>query len=86
MIPLSDRVRGRASGPSQSRVDGGGLLYVSRKSDRSPRVFPTKGIYRRKGDVKGGPWAHTTWWCGQGVARATLWCGRLIRPKRIYNF
>jgi hypothetical protein len=24
----------------------------------------------------GGPGAHTTWWRGQGVARATLWCGQ----------
>jgi hypothetical protein len=23
----------------------------------------------------GGPGGHTTWWYGQGVARATLWCG-----------
>jgi hypothetical protein len=22
--------------------------------------------------------AHTTWWRGQGVTRATLWCGRLL--------
>jgi hypothetical protein len=35
VIPLSDRVPGRASGPSQSRVDdGGGLQYVSWKIDR----------------------------------------------------
>jgi hypothetical protein len=26
----------------------------------------------------GGTGAHTTWRCGQGVARATLWCGRLL--------
>jgi hypothetical protein len=54
MIPLSGRVPGRASGPSRSRVDdGGGLQYVSWKSDRSLRVFPTNGIYRWKGDVRG---------------------------------
>jgi hypothetical protein len=67
MIPLSDRVLGRASGPSRSRDNsGGGLQFVSWKSVRSLRVFPTKGIYRRKGDVRGGPGAHTTWWRGQG--------------------
>jgi hypothetical protein len=54
MIPLSGRVSGRASGPSRSRDDdGGGLRYVSWKSVRLFRVFPSKGIYRRKGDVRG---------------------------------
>jgi hypothetical protein len=48
------RVPGRASGPSQSwDDDGGGWQYVSWKSARPPRVFPLKGIYRRKGDVRG---------------------------------
>jgi hypothetical protein len=52
MIPLSGRVPGRASGPSRSwNDDGGGLQYVLWKSVSSSRVFPTKGIYRRKGDV-----------------------------------
>jgi hypothetical protein len=54
MIPLSSWVPGRASGPSRSRDDnGGGLQYVSWKSVRAFRVFPMKGIYRRKGDVRG---------------------------------
>jgi hypothetical protein len=54
MIPLSGRVPGRASGPSRSWVDdGGGLQYVLWKSDRSLRVFPTKGIYWHKGNVRG---------------------------------
>jgi hypothetical protein len=53
MIPLSGRVTGRASGPSRSRVDdGGGLQYVLWKSVRLCRVFPSRGIYRRKGDVR----------------------------------
>jgi hypothetical protein len=53
MIPLSVRVLGRAPGPSRSRDDdGGGLQYVSWKSVRLLIVFPSKGIYRRKGDVK----------------------------------
>jgi hypothetical protein len=53
VIPLSGRVPGRASGPSQSRVDdGGGLQYVSWKIDRALRVFPSRGIYRRKGGVR----------------------------------
>jgi hypothetical protein len=54
MIPLSSRVLGRASGPSRSRVDDGGVLqYVSWKIVLGDRVFGTKGIYRRKGDVRG---------------------------------
>jgi hypothetical protein len=80
MIPLSDRVPGRASGPSRCRVDDdGGLQYVSWKSVLALRVFATKGIYRQKRDVtEGGRGAHTTWWHSHGVARATLWCGRLL--------
>jgi hypothetical protein len=60
VIPLSGRVPGRASGPSQSRVDdGGGLKYVSWKIDRGLRVFPSRGIYRRKGDVRRwAKWPH----------------------------
>jgi hypothetical protein len=54
MIPLSGRVPGRASRPSRSRDNnGGGLQYVSWKSVRPFRVFPSKEIYRRKGDVRG---------------------------------
>jgi hypothetical protein len=54
MIPLSGRVPERASRPSQSRDDDGDdLQYVSWKSVRPLRVFPSKGIYRRKGDVRG---------------------------------
>jgi hypothetical protein len=49
-------VPGRASGPSRPRDDdSGGLQYVSWKSVRLLRVFPLKGIYRRKGNVRGGP-------------------------------
>jgi hypothetical protein len=69
MIPLSGRLSERASGPSQSwEDDGGGLQYVSWKSVRAFRVFPTKGIYRRKGDVRG--WTrrphHLVAWTGGG--------------------
>jgi hypothetical protein len=33
--------------------------------------------------LEGGPGAHTTWWHGQGVARATTWCGCLLAPLRL---
>jgi hypothetical protein len=56
MILLSDRVPGRASGPSRSRVDdGGGLKYFSWIDVFALRVFTTKEIYRQKGDVRGWP-------------------------------
>jgi hypothetical protein len=46
----SGRVPGRAPGSTRSRDDdGGGLQYVSRKTDLSLRFFPSRGIYRRKG-------------------------------------
>jgi hypothetical protein len=49
----SGRVSERAPGSSRSRFDdGGGLQYISRKSDPSFRFFPSRGFYRRKGSVK----------------------------------
>jgi hypothetical protein len=54
VIPLSGRVPGRVSGPSRSHVDdGGGLHYVFWKRVWALRVFPSRGLYRRKGDVRG---------------------------------
>jgi hypothetical protein len=57
----SGRVSGRAPGSSRSRHDDGdGLQYVSRKSDPSLRFFPSRGIYRRKGGVRGWTiWSHS---------------------------
>jgi hypothetical protein len=54
MISLSDGVSGRAAGPSRCRVNDGGVLqYVSWMDFLGDRVFTTKRIYRRKGDVRG---------------------------------
>jgi hypothetical protein len=76
VIPLSGRVPGRDSGPSRSRVDdGGGLQYVFWKSVWALRVFSSRRIYRRKGDVRGGPGDHTPWWRRPGLGRATIGCG-----------
>jgi hypothetical protein len=84
MIPLSSKVPGRASGPSRSRDDdGGGLQYILWKSVRLFRVFPSKGIYRRKGDVRGWTRGPHHLVARPGVARATLWCGRLLAPLRL---
>jgi hypothetical protein len=59
-IPLSGRVPGRAPRSSRSSDDdGGGLQYVSRKSDLSFRFFPSRGIYRWKGGIRGWTsWSH----------------------------
>jgi hypothetical protein len=59
----SGRVPGRAPGSSQSRFDdGGGLQYVSRKSNLSFRFFPSRGLYRRRGSVRRWTrWSHHRW-------------------------
>jgi hypothetical protein len=50
------------------------------------KVFSPLGFFQRSEYIGGremsggGPGAHTTWWHGQGVARATLWCGCLLAP------
>jgi hypothetical protein len=65
VIPLSERVPGRASGPSRSRVDDAdGLQYVLWKINRVLRVFSLRRIYRRKGGVR--RWAR---WLHHLVAR-----------------
>jgi hypothetical protein len=70
----SGRVPRRAPGSSRSRDnDGGGLQYVSRKSDPSFRFFPSRETYRRKGSV--GRWAS---WPHPLVARAK---GRPRHPR-----
>jgi hypothetical protein len=64
VIPLSDRVPGRASGPSRSCVDD--LQYVSRKIDRALR-FSRRGEYIGGRAASGGGPAGLT---PGGVARA----------------
>jgi hypothetical protein len=49
----------------------------------SPKVFASEAIYRRMGDVRGRPRAHTMWWRGQRWARVTLWCGPLSALLRL---
>jgi hypothetical protein len=78
MIPLSGRVPGRAYGLSLSWDDGGGGLQYRGK------VFCPLEFSRQREFIGGrvmsggGPRAHTTWWHSQGMAHATLWCGRLL--------
>jgi hypothetical protein len=81
VIPLSDRVPERASGPSRSRIDdGGGLQYVSWKIDRVLRVFHRGEYICGRAASGGGSGGPTSWWRGQVLGRATLWCGRPLAP------
>jgi hypothetical protein len=100
MIPLSGRVLGRASGPSRSQDDnGGGLQYVSWKSVCPLRVFPSKGIYRWKGHVRGwtrgphhlvarprgGP-CHPMVRLPSGPPLSLLWTPSLCQVNRNFGF
>jgi hypothetical protein len=100
VIPLSGRVPGRASGPSQSRVDdSSGLQYVFWKSVCPLRVFPTKGIYRRKGNVRGwttgphhlvartgGGLRHPMVRPRLGLALSPLWTPSSLQVNRNFGF
>ena len=74
MISLSGRVLGRASEPSQTRVDDGGG-YITFHGWRLGYL----GFSRRRQFIGGramsvgtcGP--HTTWWRGQGGRRPMVW-------------
>jgi hypothetical protein len=83
-IPLSGRVPGRASGPSQSQVDdGGGSRCVSRK------LIGCLGFSRREeyiggraasGGRLGGLTTRGRW---PGAGHATLWCGWPVAPLHL---
>jgi hypothetical protein len=46
--------------------------------------FSRRGEYiGRRAASGGGPGGHTTWWRGQGVGSATLWCACLLAPLRL---
>jgi hypothetical protein len=100
MIPLSGRVPGRASGPSQTRVnDGGGLQYFSWIDVQALRVFATKGIYRWRGHVRRwprGPHYLVAWPGGglrhpmvrppPGCSPSLLWTPSLCQVNRNFGF
>jgi hypothetical protein len=100
MIPLSGSVPGRPSGPSQSRVDDGGdLQFVSWKSVLSLRVFTMKGIYRRKGNIRGGSRGphhlvarpggvphHPMVWPPPGPPPSLLWTPSSCQVNRNFGF
>jgi hypothetical protein len=46
--------------------------------------FSRRGEYIGGRAVEGGgPGGPTTWWHGQGLSRATLWCGWPLAPLRL---
>jgi hypothetical protein len=47
------------------------------------RVFSLRRIYRRKGNVRGWTRGPHHLVAGQGVTRATLWCGCPLAPLRL---
>jgi hypothetical protein len=77
-------VLGRAPGSSWSRFDdGGGLQYVLRKSDPSLRFFPSRGLYRRKGIVRGGTRRPHHRWAWPGAGLRPWWWAWLLAPLRL---
>jgi hypothetical protein len=70
----SGRVPGRARGSSRFRFDdGGGLQYVSRKSDPSLGFSHRGEFIGERAASEGGPPSLTMRWRDQGLGRATLW-------------
>jgi hypothetical protein len=49
-----------------------------------PLGFSRRGEFiGEKAASGGGPGGLTTWWRGQGLGRATLWCGWPLAPLRL---
>jgi hypothetical protein len=70
VIPLSGRVSGRASEPSQSRIDDGGSLQSVFWKRVRALGFSRQGEYiGGRAMSGGGPGNHTPWWHGQGGPR-----------------
>jgi hypothetical protein len=55
--------------------------YVFWKSDRVLRFFPSGGLYRRRGIVRGGARRPHTGPAQPGPGRATPACGALVAPS-----
>jgi hypothetical protein len=53
------------------------------KSDRVFRFFPSGGLYRRGGVVRGGPGGPHHQGHGPALGCATLWCGRPLAWLRL---
>jgi hypothetical protein len=81
VIPLSGRVPGRASGPSDLASTTAGVCTMFSGKEFGPLGFSSRGDYiGRRAMSGGGPGGHTPLWRDQGVAHATSRCGRpLVR-------
>jgi hypothetical protein len=100
VIPLPDRVPGRASGPSRSRVDDDDRLqYVLWKIDQGFRVFSSRRIYRQKGGVRRwARWPHhlvvrqgaspryPMVWLAPGSPPSLLWTPSRAEKNRNFDF
>jgi hypothetical protein len=53
------------------------------KSDRVFRFFPSGGLYRRGGSVRGGPGGPHHQGCGPALGHTALWCGRPLARLRL---
>jgi hypothetical protein len=84
VIALSDRVPGRASGPSRSRVDDAAACSMFRGKLIGFFRFSRRGEYIGERVAEGGgPGGSTTWWRRPGAGRATLCCGWPLAPLRL---
>jgi hypothetical protein len=53
------------------------------KSDRVFRFFPSGGLYRRRGSVRGGPGFPHHRWAWAKAGRTPWWCGCHVAPFRL---
>jgi hypothetical protein len=80
-IPLSGRVPGRASGPSRSRVDGGGGSRCVSGKVIGYLGFSRRGVFigdKASSEVDRG--GHTHRGRGLALGHAALLCGPLVAP------
>jgi len=68
----------------RTRVDDGGGYGTFRGIWLGPLGFSReKQFIGERARSVGAQGAHSTWWRGQGWARATLWCGQPLAPLRL---
>jgi hypothetical protein len=83
VIPLSDRVSGRADPPDLTTVATAACSMFLGKAIR-PLGFSRRGDFIGEGASSGGgPGGLTMGGRGQGLGRAPLWCGWPLDPLRL---
>jgi hypothetical protein len=84
VIPLSGRVLGRASGPSQSSGQQRRRIAMCSGKVIGSLGFSRRGVFIGEGATSGvGRSAVTHRGCGQGPSHAALLCGTLVAPLRL---